>query len=708
MKATEVLNRYAKGERDFRGINFQGQSFKGQDLSGADFSESDIRGTNFTNAILKQTNFTRALAGIQKRWWLAQQTLAFFFSALVGFLSTFSGAIIANLLFDTSSSRTTNFIAGVVISGMVVVVAVAVALQGFTTKLFSTIAVAVTIAVTIAVAVAVNAAFVVAFASAFGGAVACAVSVAVSVAVACAGTVVVAVALIVAFVVTVVSAGIVGGTFGGAFVCTIVSLLIGIYSSRGALKGDEKFAFLRIFGVAFGAIGGTSFCGADLTHANFSHATLKKTNFNSTRQKQTILKWVNWKNAKCLDLARVGNSILANPAVRELLVTRRGDCKSYVDANLRATILDGVNLAGADLTWADLSCASLRHATLTNANLSESLVLHTDFTKATLTGACLESWNIVSQTILDQVDCQYVYLLRNQQERRPSSGDFAPGEFTKLFQEVLNTVDLIFRNGVDWKAFVAAFKQVQVENEDTPLEIQSIENKGDGVVVVRVNVPPDTNKEKIHREFNQQYEQALKALEAKYRAELQARDGQIAIYREQNANMMEITKLLASRPINVEANAMSNSQSGDIYSGTIKATNFAPHGIASGGTFNDYSQTIINNLDEIGQLINTLRSQAEQFPQNARNEVLEHLNDLQEDLKHPEQVKPSRLKASLAAILAIAVGLGGAISTATDFSNNVLELGKKFGVELVQPQNSQVPSSQDIQTVDVKRIEGGE
>lgn len=155
---------------------------------------------------------------------------------------------------------------------------------------------------------------------------------------------------------------------------------------------------------------------------------------------------------------------------------------------------------------------------------------------------------------------------------------------------------------------------------------------------------------------------------------------------------------------------MTNSQSaGDTYHGNIKATNFAPHGTASGGTFNDYSQTITNNLDEIEQLIQTLRSQAEQFPPDARNEVLEHLDDLQTDLQHPEQVKPSRLKATFAALLAIAVG----IATATDFANNVLELGNKFGIELVQPQSHQSapsplsPHPQGTQTVDVKRLEGG-
>ena len=47
MKASEVLRRYAAGERDFRHANLRGQSFKGQDLSGADLDEVSIRENSF-------------------------------------------------------------------------------------------------------------------------------------------------------------------------------------------------------------------------------------------------------------------------------------------------------------------------------------------------------------------------------------------------------------------------------------------------------------------------------------------------------------------------------------------------------------------------------------------------------------------------------------------------------------------------------------
>ncbi|MDY7012101.1 MAG: pentapeptide repeat-containing protein [Cyanobacteriota bacterium] len=64
MKASEVLRRYAAGERNFKRLNLQSQSFKNQDLSGADFSEADIRGTDFSSAGLREAKFNSARAGL--------------------------------------------------------------------------------------------------------------------------------------------------------------------------------------------------------------------------------------------------------------------------------------------------------------------------------------------------------------------------------------------------------------------------------------------------------------------------------------------------------------------------------------------------------------------------------------------------------------------------------------------------------------------
>jgi uncharacterized protein YjbI with pentapeptide repeats len=307
---------------------------------------------------------------------------------------------------------------------------------------------------------------------------------------------------------------------------------------------------LRQIAVAIAATGGTNFMGANLTDAHFSNATLSSTDLRTANQTRT-----RWHQAKKLNSARVENTILSNTAVRDLLVSGDGYQKSYIGANLQ-----GANLMGADLTYANLQQADLTNATLQDAslewaNLKQIQGVGTDFTEARLTGACLEAWNIDSTTNLQWVNCRFVYLLEtpkpgtDDRERRPSSGEFAPGEFTKLFEEVLDTVDLIFNKGIDWKAFIYSFQKVQVENEGTQLEIQSIENKGDGVMVVKLAASANADKPKIHQNFTETYEAAVKALEAQYQAELQGKDREITAYRQRNADMIEVVRLLASRPI---------------------------------------------------------------------------------------------------------------------------------------------------------------
>lgn len=517
MKASEVVRRYNSGKRDFRRVNLRGQFFKGQNLAGADFSEADIRGAIFTEAILVGAKFKGAIAGINP------------YSAIrTGFI------IICLSLSALSASLP---LAAILTIFVVTIMARIAHKHDFHVK-------AIVLTVTTVLLIS--------------GLIALAVSLIWSVAVD--GTIQFVDRAIFVLLVQVLPSSV---SFGVLFILGSKSGIITPALAQGkygfkAMFIEAVFEFLKMI---ITNTGGTIFWGADLTNVNFTEADLPYTDFRNTELIRTC-----WHKVNHLDFVRPGATYLKNVQVRQWLIGE-GKEKNFDHQDLQGINLQQANLKGASFVGADLSEANLQRAILEKANLTEANAVGVDFTGARLTGACLEAWNIDSDTKLEQVNCRFVYLLENpkdgtdNRERRPSSGEFQPGEFTKLFREVLNTVDLIFRNGVDWKAFVTAFEKIQVENEGTELTIQSIENKGDGVVVVRVNIPPDGDKEKIHSEFTENYEMSLKALEETCQVKLESKDELINHYRQQNADMwLTINKLADKQPITVEVKAIADSK----------------------------------------------------------------------------------------------------------------------------------------------------
>jgi uncharacterized protein YjbI with pentapeptide repeats len=296
----------------------------------------------------------------------------------------------------------------------------------------------------------------------------------------------------------------------------VLALVVGFYSAWRATKGDEKFAILRSFGLAFGSLGGTSFSGTNLTDANFTNALLKNTNFANSRKQLTNLTRTHWQDAKKLNKARPGDSILANFKVLKLLTTGQGINQDFSHLNLRGANLDAAQLNGANLKNTDLSQASLRQADLQNANLTELQAIGTDFTAAYFTAACIENWNIDATTQLDDIDCQYIFLkaqpnAKGSRERRPHDPDqcFAPGDFTKLYQKILNTVEVLLQDGYrNPEAFRAAFAAFMETNPDiTPDAIREIKRIGDHDAQITLKVPPDTDKAQLARQLTQVYEE---------------------------------------------------------------------------------------------------------------------------------------------------------------------------------------------------------
>ena len=396
-----------------------------------------------------------------------------------------------------------------------------------------------------------------------------------------------------------------------------------------------------------------SFDGTNLLKANFLESDVRESSFSSAILQQSIFNMA--------DLSS----------------------RDFSQQNLRE-----INLSGADLSGADLSGADLSGADLSGASLVRVQALGTNFTETVFTSACLENWNINSATKFDGVVCECVYLKANQQERRPREGIFKLGEFSALFQQALDTVDLIFRDGIDWQAFFQSFQELRSQYIDQDPAIQAIERKQGGAFVVRLEVAEGADKPSIESSAKELYETKLKFLEQRYRAELKAKDGEISAYKQQSANLMKITELLAARPPMTEETTF-NLQGANVAGAIAKNID----GKVSGGTINIYGPKI----DDINRLITALRESAQSFPTEQKDDVLLELDALKANI-HKPQPDPKCIGRRLKRLAAIATMVGTiATGTATfsgdlnNFASNVIELTETLGIPIKQVQLDQIP-----------------
>jgi type I site-specific restriction endonuclease len=117
--------------------------------------------------------------------------------------------------------------------------------------------------------------------------------------------------------------------------------------------------------------------------------------------------------------------------------------------------------------------------------------------------------------------------------------------------------------------------------------------------------------------------------------------------------------------------------------------------VESRGSVSSRPSTLYQNYgsdaNDIIQLLTSLRETAQSFPDDEKEAALDCVNQTEAALAQP-QPNPTKLKTRIVGLLTVVIALGGAVATATDFANNVLELSQKLDVptQALQPQLQQL------------------
>ncbi|OUL35721.1 hypothetical protein BV372_09965 [Nostoc sp. T09] len=273
---------------------------------------------------------------------------------------------------------------------------------------------------------------------------------------------------------------------------------------------------LRSWTLAIGSWRATSFQNLDLSGVNFRGAKLANTDLRARKLYRTCFQGVTG-----LERARVDSRYLdlENPRVQKLLTHGYSEAKDLSQLNLRGAYLQNADLRQLDFTDTDLTGADLQNADLRGSILVRTQVIGVDFTGANLTGICIQDWSVNSQTNFTNVECEYIYRKLDDKgepsDRYPLAGqNFEPREFESLYQEVGNVVELVFKEGVNWRAFAFTLQKLQIEDDGLGLELKGIEKRGD-LWVVKVTHNENAPKEIVEQRLNGVYPEMLNLLASK-------------------------------------------------------------------------------------------------------------------------------------------------------------------------------------------------
>ena len=599
---------------DYSQQKLRGRDFRDLDLRGAHFTGADLRGARFRGADLSGADFAGARFGKTLRGGTATVLLSLLIGLVAGLLDGFAGfflmAVIDEIL-ETVQGTDTARHSGELILWTVVSAAGMVAILLFFLWRGGISGLFMSMGVIMAVAGAVAGALAGALAGAVAGAEA--------------------------------GAGAGAGALAGA-----VFLLPAVFIAWRIRKEDPLFAGLQQWGLWLGSLGGTDFRAANLAGASLRGADLKHAHLAGAASLQRT----DFRGARNLKFAYAKGTPLENPAVRELLTSCQGQGNSYAALHLQGANLSGANLARADLTEANLSDADLTGTDLSGARLLKTQLIGADLRGARLTGACIQAWNIDKTVDLQAIHCHHVFLeLGNPKSRQPPSGAFQEGEFSKLFQEVTETMDFLVETKLELAALQRAIAKLREQGAEG-LEVQGVERKEDAVVV-HVAAPPEIDRERIHAQALREKPLEMKLLEAESRA----KDFETKLLMEErHSNVLEdILDKSLQRPIHVNAqggNAVTNDRSQTITGSTLTGV------ILNQGDIHGRLTQLAGNMGalpaagagaetELKELLIRLAEELNKVPEEKAKDAEDVTEMVERSMKDARKGKPSRLEATL-------------------------------------------------------------
>jgi hypothetical protein len=147
-------------------------------------------------------------------------------------------------------------------------------------------------------------------------------------------------------------------------------------------------------------------CGANLSNTKLENAILNYSNLSEAICKDANLRNINLYSSICEKANFSGTNL---------------EVANLAHADLKKAYFLKAYLGGGDVQCANLNGAHLIYCSLNSADLRES----------DLTGIITFGWN-VSDIIIDNVTCDYVYIDLDGRKRIPKNRDFEKGEFEEL------------------------------------------------------------------------------------------------------------------------------------------------------------------------------------------------------------------------------------------------------------------------------------